>query len=620
MEDSNVSGNPGFHAVSLPARRRLLQAGFASASALLLGCAGVPGPRDTRLGFEGIAADRGDRVTVPPGYQVDVIARWGEAVGLAGRMPAWRDDAGNSADEQALQLGMHHDGMAFFALDAAGTRGLLVINHEYADEGLLHAAGASAAERVRKSQAAHGLSVVEVALRDGHWQLLRPSAHARRITLATPITLSGHAAGHPLLRTAADPQGLQVLGTLNNCAGSRTPWGTYLAGEENWAGYFGGGDARSTDQRRWGLQPQGWSGWERHDERFDTRRHPNEFHRFGWIVELDPLDPRSTPVKRTALGRGAHEGAWVGTRPDGRAVVYSGEDARFEYLYRFVSRDRIAPGGARSNATLLDHGTLSVARFDADGRGRWLPLVQGQGLLTAANGFADQGQVLVHTRQAADLLGATKMDRPEWMAIDPRSGEVFCTLTNNSRRGADGQPGPDAANPRAGNSMGHIIRWTDDADGQTFRWQHLLLAGNPALARADARGNINGDAFACPDSLVFDPAGRLWIGTDIGPDSLNRGDMAGLGNNQLLACDPVSGQVRRFLTGPVGCEITGPCFTPDGRTLFVNVQHPGEPPDADNSDPAQPRRWSNWPDHNPNGRPRSATLAIRRADGGIIGA
>jgi secreted PhoX family phosphatase len=395
VEDSNVSGNPGFHAVSLPARRRLLQAGFASASALLLGCAGVPGPRDTRLGFEGIAADRGDRVTVPPGYQVDVIARWGEAVGLAGRMPAWRDDAGNSADEQALQLGMHHDGMAFFALDAAGTRGLLVINHEYADEGLLHAAGASAAERVRKSQAAHGLSVVEVALRDGHWQLLRPSAHARRITLATPITLSGPAAGHPLLRTAADPQGLQVLGTLNNCAGSRTPWGTYLAGEENWAGYFGGGDARSTDQRRWGLQPQGWSGWERHDERFDTRRHPNEFHRFGWIVELDPLDPRSTPVKRTALGRGAHEGAWVGTRPDGRAVVYSGEDARFEYLYRFVSRDRIAPGGARSNATLLDHGTLSVARFDADGRGRWLPLVQGQGPLTAANGFADQGQVLV---------------------------------------------------------------------------------------------------------------------------------------------------------------------------------------------------------------------------------
>ena len=343
------------------------------------------------------------------------------------------------------------------------------------------------------------------------------------------------------------------------------------------------------------------------------------------MVEIDPLDPTSTPVKRTALGRAAHEGAWVATTRDGRAVVYSGEDARFEYIYKFVSRDRIAPGGgsltqAQANATLLDHGTLHVARFDADGTGRWLPLVHGQGPLTAANGFADQGEVVIKARQASDLLGATKMDRPEWLAIDPVRREVLCTLTNNSGRGRPGLPGPDAANPRANNVMGQIIRWTDDGDfdGTTMRWDHLVLAGDPAQARPEAQGNVRGDFFACPDGITFDARGVLWVQTDMSSSVMNQGEMVGFGNNQMLACDTRSGEMRRFLTGPVGCEITGCAFTPDGRTMFINVQHPGESP-SERSDVAQPARYSTWPDGPGAARPRSATVVIRKRDGGVIG-
>ena len=321
------------------------------------------------------------------------------------------------------------------------------------------------------------------------------------------------------------------------------------------------------------------------DARFDLRQHPNEFNRFGWVVEVDPMDPTSTPVKRTALGRAAHEGAWVGVTRDGRAVVYSGEDARFEYIYKFVSRDKIrgAGGGltkAQANKDLLDHGTLFVARFDADGTGRWLPLVHGQGPLTAANGFADQGEVVIKARQASDVLGATKMDRPEWLAIDPTNGWVYCTLTNNTSRGQPNQPGVDAANPRANNTMGQIIRWKDqgDFDGVGFEWNLLALAGDTANERPEAKGNIKGDIYGCPDGLAFDQRGLLWIQTDAHATQMYKGEFKGIGNNQMLACDPATGETRRFLTGPTNCEITGVTFTPDGTTLFISVQHPGETP------------------------------------------
>jgi secreted PhoX family phosphatase len=630
MEDSNRSGNASIHEVSDPARRSVLRLSVgAAASALftpwLAGCAtGAASTTGPRIGFEGIAIGTTDALTVPKGYVAEVIAAWGEPIGVAGNMPAWRNDAGNSAADQEVQMGMHHDGIHFYPLDGS-RRGLLVMNHEYTDDGLLHTDGQKdwSAEKTRKSQAAHGVAVIEVAQdggSSGRWQMVRPSRYARRFTAASPFGVSGPAAGHPLMRTAADPSGRRVLGTLNNCASGKTPWGTYLSGEENWAFYFQGGDSLTADQRRWGLRANASYAWWRTDERWDARKHPNEFHRFGWVVEIDPEDPSSTPMKRTALGRAAHEGAWVGVTKDGRAVVYSGEDARFEYIYKFVSRDRIKPGGAKPNAELLDHGTLYVARFEADGRGRWLPLVHGQGPLTAANGFADQGEVVIKSRQASDLLGATKMDRPEWLAIDPASGEVYCTLTNNSARGAPGQPGVDAANPRANNVFGQIIRWKDDGDfdGAGFAWNHLVLAGDPAQPRPEAKGNIKGDLYACPDGIAFDPAGTLWIQTDAHATQMYKGELVNIGSNQMLACDVKTGQTRRFLSGPINCEITGVTWTPDMRTMFVNVQHPGETP-SDRSDPAQPRRFSNWPDYRPTGRPRSATVVIRRVDGGVIG-
>lgn len=637
IEDSNRSRNPSLHEVSDPARRRVLRLSMGGAAAaiygalpaaLLPGCtAPGAGPHGAppRLGFAGVPPSGEDRLVVPEGYVAQVLAPWGDPVGIAGAMPPWRPDASNTAAEQALQLGMHHDGLQLLPLDGS-RRGLLVINHEYADDDLLFPDGSAdwSPAKTAKSQAAHGVSVIEVALDAAGWRVVRPSPHARRITAATPLAVGGPAAGHALLRTAADPAGRLVLGTLNDCASGLTPWGTVLIGEENFAGYFRGAEAPTPDQRRWGLRADSWARWWTTDERFDARRHPNEFHRFGWIVELDPLDPASTPVKRTALGRAAHEGAWVAVTRDGCAVVYSGEDAAFEYLYKFVSRDRIAAGGARANRTLLDHGTLYVARFDADGRGRWLPLVHGRGPLTPANGFADQGEVLVKTRQASDLLGATRMDRPEWLAIDPRSGSVYCTLTNNRERGTAGRPGVDAANPRARNTMGHIVRWQEgegeggDFDATAFRWEHFVLAGDPAQERAEARGNARGDFFGCPDGLAFDPRGLLWIQTDVGSSQLLRGEHARLGNNQMLACDVTTGEVRRFLTGPLGCEVTGAAFTPDATTLFVDIQHPGEAPTG-RSDPADPTRHSRWPDGARAGRPRSATVAIRRLDGGPIG-
>ncbi len=632
MEDSNRSANPSIHEVMSPSRRTVLRGGAAASVAGLLaplsGCASLLDDAPPKLGFRAIAPGVGDKLVVADGYVASVIAPWGEPVGISGNMPAFKSDASNTADEQSVQMGMHHDGIEFFPLAGSSTHGLLMQNHEYTDDGLLHVGGLVpwTAEKVKKSQAAHGLSVIEVRLEGGAWQMVQPSRYARRFTGNTPFAIGGPAAGHMMMKTAADPAGLLALGTLNNCASSQTPWGTYLSGEENFAGYFSAGEKPSEHERRWGIRHKGWGyRWHEHDERFDTTKNPNEPNRFGWVVEVDPADPTSTPVKRTALGRAAHEGAWVAVTQDGRAVVYSGEDARFEYIYKFVSRDRIAPAGnglskAQANRTLLDHGTLYVARFDADGTGRWLPMLQGQGPLTAANGFADPGEVVVKTRQASDLLGATKMDRPEWLAIDKRSGWVYCTLTNNSSRGAKDMPGVDAANPRANNTMGHIIRWKEagDSDAVSFKWNHLVLAGDPANERAEAKGNIKGDIFGCADGIGFDPRGVLWIQTDAHATQMYKGEFARIGNNQMLACDLASGEIRRFLTAPTNSEVTGVTFTPDGRTLFINVQHPGETP-SDRSDPAEPAKFSNWPDFRPGGRPRSSTVVIRKTDGGVIG-
>ena len=632
MEDSNRSSNPSIHEVSDPARRVWLRGGMAAVAGaafgpLVTGCAATP-PKagEPLLGFKSVPVSTADAVTVPEGYVAQVIAAWGEPIGVTGNMPAWRGDASASAADQAVQMGMHHDGIHFYPLVGNGTRGLLAMNHEYTDDGLLHTDGLKtwSAEKVKKAQAAHGVSVIEVERRGSAWAVVRPSPYARRFTAGTPFAVGGPAAGHAMLKTAADPAGRTVLGTFNNCASGKTPWGTYLSGEENFKDYFALGETKpDAHQERWGLRKTSWYRWHEHDERFDTAKHPNEPNRFGWIVEIDPTNPSATPVKRTALGRAAHEGATVAVTKDGRAVVYSGEDSRFEYIYKFVSRDKIAPGGAgvtqaQANRELLDHGTLHVARFDADGAGRWIALSHGARPLTAANGFADQGEVLIKARQASDALGATKMDRPEWIAVDPTRGEVYCALTNNSNRGADKQPAADAANPRANNTTGHIVKWKEDGDfdAATFRWSHFVLAGDPANARAEAKGNVNGDMFGCPDGLWVDPRGVLWIQTDMSTSAMGKGDLVRLGNNAMLAADVGTGEIRRFLTGPAGCEITGVTCTPDLRTLFVNIQHPGESA-SERSDPAEPMKVSKWPD---GARPRSATVVIRRIDGGVIGA
>ena len=571
MEDSNRSTNPSIHEMSSPTRRLLLRGGLGGCASLGQGTASA----GRGIGFASVPMRAVDQVVVPAGYTASVLYRWGDPVGATAGQPVFRPDAGNTAAEQALQAGMHHDGIHYFPLGSGAdgsARGLLAMNHEYVDDGLLHADGMKtwSAEKVAKSIAAHGVSVVEVQRQGAAWSVVSPSRYARRITAATPMALAGPAAGHALMRTAADPAGRTVLGTLNNCGNGATPWGTYLTCEENFVNYFEGPEQPDAHQKRWGMKKGNgqFYRWHEHEERFDASRHPNEFNRFGWVVEIDPADPKATPVKRTALGRAAHEGA--------------------------------------------------ALALTADGRGEWLPPVHGQGPLTAARGFADQGEVLIKARQASDLLGATKMDRPEWTAVDPVSKEVYCTLTNNTNRGGNNHPAVDAANPRANNTMGHIIRWKEDGDldARRFAWTHFVLAGDATLARAEARGNIRGDAFGSPDGLWIDPRGTMWIQTDVSTSALGKGDYAGLPNNQMLACDPTQGEIRRFLLGPAGCEVTGVVMTPDLRTMFVNIQHPGESP-SERSDPADPMKLSRWPDGA--GRPRSATVVIRKDDGGVIG-
>ena len=614
-------------------RRQVLKLGAAGMAAALplgplMGCAAISSKPEALLGFKSVSSGSADQLIVPEGYTTQVLYAWGDATGIQGRPEAaFRWDAGNSAAEQALQSGMHHDAIEYFALPRESrdaSRALLAINHEYTDDGMLHGDGMKtwSAEKVRKAQAASGVSVIEVERQGTKWQVVGPSRYARRITSYTEMSVSGPAAGSALLRTASDPSGTKVLGTINNCAGGMTPWGTYLTCEENFNGYFANGGAISTDQRRYGMSANGAGyRWHEFDARFDARAHPNEFNRFGWVVEIDPYDPLSVPVKRTALGRIKHEGAMFTRAADGRAVIYMGDDERFEYIYKFVSATPVDLKSRAANRNLLDSGTLYVGKFAANGEGTWIELVHGKNGLDASKGFTSQADVLIKTRQAADAVGATRMDRPEWAAVHPVSGDVYVTLTNNDRRGGKDQPATDSANPRAENVFGHIVRWREsggDAAATSFRWEHFVLAGDPANADPGKRGNVKGDVFGSPDGLYFDPRGVLWIQTDVSTAAMHRGDYAKLGNNQMLAADVNSGEIRRFLVGPSGCEITGCVMAPDGRSLFINIQHPGETA-SERTDPASPRAVSNWPDFRPDGRPRSATVVIRKSDGGLIG-
>jgi len=604
-------------------RRRILQGGLGAALTAMLPACQALGGGPVRIGFTAIPPSAEDAVRVPEGYEAQVLYRWGDPVGSAAGMPPFKPDASNTAAEQALQAGMHHDGMKFYSLDRGGsTRGLLAINHEYHADGLLHTDGLRnwSAEKTAKAQHAVGVSVIEVALTPSGWEVVRPSSFARRVSAQTPCRVSGPAAGHASMRTAQDPTGTRVLGTYAGCANGWTPWGTYLTCEENWHQYFYGAGTQSAELGRYGVTGKGTPGpWHAHDERFDATRHPNEPNRFGWVVEIDPFDPRAMPVKRTALGRFKHEGAAPSMDADGRLAFYMGDDEPFEYIYKFVTARPYDAANPAANRDLLDTGTLYVARFDPDGSGEWLALQFGRNGLSPDKGFRSQADVVVKARQAADALGATPMDRAEWCAVHPLTREVYCTLTNNSVRGAPGRPGVDAANPRANNLFGQIIRWRErgGVTATRFDWDLFALGGSPTSNDPERRGRFKGDAFGSPDGLYFDARGVLWVQTDVSPSALNRGEYQPLGNNQVLAADPATGEFKRFMTGPAGCEITGLTMTPDSRTIFVNIQHPGE---IGGSDPGEPRKHSNWPDFSPVGRPRSATVVVRRKDGGIIGA
>ena len=615
-----------------PQRRTLMTgalAGSLSSVLTLQGCAALSSESTGPLmGFKGIGASAEDAVRVPEGYKAQVLVAWGDPIGDPRGQPAFQWNAGNSAEEQELQSGTHHDGMHFFPLPLgsnSSTHGLLVMNHEYPDNQCLFPDGMAnwSLSKVRKSQAALGCSVQEVRLENGRWQLVRPSRFARRIHANTPMRIGGPAAGHPMMRTSASPSGREAFGTFNNCANGFTPWGTYLTCEENFSFHFKAPENPTTMEERYELSPKVRFSfrWGEADPRFDLNRNRNEANHFGWVVEFDPFDPNAVPVKRTALGRFSHEGATVTLCKDGRVAVYSGDDRGFEYLYKFVSSRPYDPNNRAANIGLLDEGTLHVARCHPDGSGEWIALVHGRNGLTEANGFDSQAAVVMYARAAGDVVGATKMDRPEWIERHPRTGDMFVTLTNNVGRGRQGAEGANPANPRAPNPFGHIMRWTEDGGDHAatrFRWETFILAGDPNHSNPAVRGNIKGDLFASPDGLFIDGRGLMWVQTDVSPTVLLKDDYAIYGNNQMLAIDPNTREARRFLTGPRGCELTGGCMTPDGRTLFLNIQHPGEV-GAGGIDPTNPRRLSNWPDFRPDGRPRSATVAVRREDGGVVG-
>ncbi len=648
---SNPSGNPSFEQIiqaRISRRGFLGVTGAAAASTTGVGALLSAVPAQARgyggplLGFESVPVSAADAVVVPPGYSAEVLIAWGDPLSNG---PVFKPDASNSAAEQAQQWGRHNDGMVYFPL--RGSRhGLLVQNHEYTDDGLLFPDGVANwnQEKTNKSLAAHGVSIIEVkgerndddrrwSGRRGprDWHVVRPSHYARRITGMTPIRIGGPACGDALLQTSADPSGSLVLGTLNNCAMGFTPWGTYLACEENFNGYFRKNGAPNAMEARYGINAAGFGYlWHTTDKRFRVDEEPNEVNRFGWVTEIDPFRPNSMPVKRTALGRLKHEGAWVQEARDGRVVVYMGDDERNEYIYRYVSADRWRRM-LRRGVHPLDEGTLYVAKFGADGSGQWLPLTPDNPALAGWS----LAQILINTRAAADAVGATMMDRPEWIDTFPDSLTAIATLTNNNRRGStpasvnnpngttvagSARPPVDAPNPRSINNYGHIITWSyrNDWTEPTFHWDIFALAGDPANA---AHGStILGDKYGSPDGIYVAPSGRLWIQTDVSTSTINAGAYAGFGNNQMLCADPRSRETRRFLVGPKQCEITGVFVTPDERTMFVGIQHPGERPDDLPGNPANPKEFSSWPDGDAGARPRSATIVITKDDGGKIGA
>ncbi|HTV67766.1 MAG TPA: PhoX family phosphatase [Rhizobiaceae bacterium] len=582
--------------------------------------------------FKEIEAGVDENHHVAEGYDAQVLLRWGDP--LFADAPEF-DPTKQTPEAQAKQFGYNNDYVGFIPIDGSSTHGLLVVNHEYTNEHLMFPGvvkvvegklevSPSDANRVAIEMAAHGGTVVEIRKDGSTWTVVRDGKLNRRITASTEMLLTGPAAGHDRLKTNADPSGTKVLGTLNNCAGGVTPWGTYVMAEENFHGYFAGELAadhkEAENYKRLGV-PEGTYQWAAFHERFDVSKEPNEPNRFGWIVEVDVNDPNSVPKKRTALGRFKHEGAESIVAKDGRVVFYLGDDERFDYVYKFVTAGTFNANDRAANLDLLDQGTLYVAKFAEDGTMEWLPLVQGQGPLTAENGFASQADVVIETRRAGDLLGATKMDRPEDVQPNGANGKVYVMLTNNTRRKADDI---NAANPRAENAFGHIIEIEEEGGDFTAlkgRWEVLLKCGDPSVADVGASFSTATTAngwFGMPDNCAIDSEGRLWVSTDgNSPKATGRTD-------GLWAVD-TEGEARAtsklFYRVPVGGELCGPLFTPDGESAFVAVQHPGDGGD-DWEGFGRPSYYEDlstrWPDFKPDMPVRPAVVVITKQGGGKI--
>ena len=602
-------------------RRAALAGAAAAVPVMVFGGALAHAPRAAAyigesIGFPPIALSEEDTVLVPPGYSWKTLIRWGDP--LFPEAPTLDLDNQSQASQER-QFGYNNDFVGFFPLPdyryPVSDRGLLAVSHEYVNPELMFPAydGENLTEeQVAVEMAAHGATVIEVFEAAGEWLYSRRSAYNRRITAETAMAVTGPAAGHELLQTTADPTGARVLGTLNNCSGGKTPWGTALLAEENFQDYFGNADGidacdpRRAVHERYGLPAAGSElGWEKFHDRFDASREPNEPFRFGWIVEIDPYDPDATPKKHTALGRFRHEAATVVIAPDGKAVVYSGDDQRFDYMYKFVSSRAYDPHDRAHNLTLLEEGDLYAARFEEGGAGCWLKLAAGEGCL-AGWSAAD---VLINTRGAADLLGATPMDRPEDIETNPVTGKLYAVMTNNTERAEDDT---DAANPRGPNAFGHIIEITEEADDPTaaaFTWDIFILCGDPEIEehRAYYAGYdmTKVSPFANPDNVAFDARGNLWIATDGQPDRLGKND----GVFAMPTVGAERGYARQFVSAPAGAEICGPEFTPDNRAFFCAMQHPGE-----GGTIAAPT--STWPDNTSPAKP--SLVVITKAGGSRV--